>query len=252
MKRYTNKWRMAGLAGVISAGALAVAAAPASATLICPPGVTNKAYCTNVPPIAVTSNASSVGGTTATLNGTSGPGVPNGDVTSFFFQYGLSSATYGNTTATGTVGSCPTGVGKPPYCQGVPAAEDVSAGIGNLAPCTTYHFRIVSTNPDGTTLGNDAVFTTGFAKPVQSWHSPGSVKHHKKFTVRITLTFGANLKIFIRRHGKDVKSVNLGFHNPGTFTTKIRAPKKKGKYQIRLVASTSCGKQTLNRKLRVH
>jgi hypothetical protein len=253
LKRYTHIWRTAGLAGVLTAAAIAVAAAPAGATLICPPGTHNPKYCTNVLPIGVTSDASNLGSTTATLNGVSGPGIPNGDVTSFFFQYGLSSATYGTNTAPGTVGVCPKGVGKPPYCSGVPAAEDVSADVGNLAPCTTYHYRIVSTNKDGTTIGNDKVFTTAFGNPVKSVKlQPGRVKHGKKFKVTITLTLAAHVKIFLRNTSKDLKSFDLGFHNPGTVTKTVKAPKKKGHYTVRIVAATSCGKQTVNKLLRVH
>jgi hypothetical protein len=254
LKRYTHRWRIAGLAGVVSAVAIAVAAAPAGATLICPPGTSNKSYCTNVLPVAVTSNANGLGANTATLNGVSGPGIPGGDVTNYFFQFGLSSATYGQTTSTGTVGTCPSGAGSPSYCPGVPAAEDVSAGVGGLTACTTYHYRIVSTNPDGTTLGNDKVFTSGFAKPISSVKlSPGKVKHGKKFSVKINLKLAANVKIFIRRGGKDVKSFDLGFHNSGSFSKKgIKAPHKKGQYTVRVVARTSCGKQTVNKLLRVH
>jgi hypothetical protein len=40
--------------------------------------------------------------------------------------------------------------------------------IGGLAPLTTYHFRAVATNADGTTTGPDGIFTTGFSPPTSA------------------------------------------------------------------------------------
>jgi hypothetical protein len=37
---------------------------------------------------------------------------------------------------------------------------DVSAGVGDLEPSTVYHYRLVATNADGTTTGEDGTFTT--------------------------------------------------------------------------------------------
>jgi hypothetical protein len=37
----------------------------------------------------------------------------------------------------------------------------VSAALGSLSPNTTYHYRLVATNADGTAFGADATFTTG-------------------------------------------------------------------------------------------
>jgi hypothetical protein len=149
---------MAIVAGLGSMAALALWAVPTEATLVCPPGVTNPAYCTNVPPIAVTKQATHVGQTNATLNGFSGPGVRNGDVTTWHFQYGTTRM-YGTQTPTGTVGFCPPGTTNPLYCT-VPRKQKVSITIGGLMPGTTYHYQIVSTNPDGMTFGAHRTFTT--------------------------------------------------------------------------------------------
>ncbi|UCH21317.1 MAG: hypothetical protein JSU83_22930 [Deltaproteobacteria bacterium] len=95
------------------------------------------------PPGATTGSASSIGSTTATLNGMVNP---NGSPTDYYFEYGLTPS-YGSTTSVNSAGS---GTADVP----------VSAGIGGLDPESTYHFRIVATNSYGTTLGADMLFAT--------------------------------------------------------------------------------------------
>jgi hypothetical protein len=233
---------MASLAGLVTAIALVVAAAPAGATLVCPPGTTNKNYCTNVVPIAGTTAANGVSSTSAVLNGVAGPGIANGDVTSYVFEYGTS-ISYGTKTTPGTVGSCPSGAGAPTYCQGVPAAQSVSAKIVGLAPCTMYHYRVDASNPDGSTSGNDQTFITGFLKPIVSVHHAKKVKHNKKFKISIKLRTRATLTITLKKGRKTVKTVRLGSHT-GVVTTKIKAPKKRGKYTLNVKGAESCGQQT--------
>jgi hypothetical protein len=41
----------------------------------------------------------------------------------------------------------------------------VTASLAALAPATTYHYRVVATNTDGTTAGQDATFTTAPSPP---------------------------------------------------------------------------------------
>jgi hypothetical protein len=158
-----------GLGG--SMAVLALSAAPTEATLVCPPGVTNPAYCANVPPIAITKQATHISETNATLNGFAGPGVRNGDLTTWYFQYGTTTM-YGTQTPPGTVGSCPPGTTNPLYCT-VPKKQKVSITIGGLMPGTTYHYQIVSTNPDGTTFGADRTFTTRCPKGHHDRHNRG-------------------------------------------------------------------------------
>ena len=66
MTRYTHHARTAAIAGLLSAAAFAVPAGPAAATLICPPGSTNRAYCTTevTPPIRSVNAPGSVGHST--------------------------------------------------------------------------------------------------------------------------------------------------------------------------------------------
>lgn len=93
-------------------------------------------------PVAVTQPATNVSATTATLNGTVSP---NGEETTYFFEYGTSAA-YGTKTAPETVKGN--------------AERSVTFAAVNLAPSTTYNYRIVATNPSGTSTGENRTFTT--------------------------------------------------------------------------------------------
>src|SRR4051794_19085406 len=94
-------------------------------------------------PGATTGPVSSVGSTSATVNGTVDP---NGQPTTWYFEYGTSTA-YGSRTASSSAGSGQT-------------ALDVSAAVGGLAAGTTYHYRLVATSSGGTSRGADGLFTT--------------------------------------------------------------------------------------------
>ena len=96
-----------------------------------------------MPPLVRTNPAANVGGQSATLKGTV---TPRGKTTEFFFAYGTTKA-YGQRTPTQTVGA---GNG----------AQQVSQTVGGLRVGTQYHFRIVATNPDGTSSGGDRTFRT--------------------------------------------------------------------------------------------
>jgi hypothetical protein len=95
------------------------------------------------PPVVVTRHATNVTQTSATLNGTVNP---EGQATSYEFQYGTSSA-YGAETPTASAGA------------GTKTIV-VSAMLGALTPNTTYHYRLVATSVNGTTLGHDSSFKT--------------------------------------------------------------------------------------------
>src|SRR5690242_19612634 len=94
-------------------------------------------------PVVVTRHATSVAQTSATLNGTVNP---EGQATSYVFQYGTSSA-YGAQTPSASAGA-----GTKTILA--------SAAIGPLTPNTTYHYRLVATSVNGTTLGHDTSFKT--------------------------------------------------------------------------------------------
>jgi DNA-binding beta-propeller fold protein YncE len=97
------------------------------------------------PPTATTEAATSVKATEATLNATVNP---EGLSTSYYFEYGT-------TTSYGT--KIPT------------TAKEVGSGTSNVAvsqtptgltPGATYHYRVVATNNEGTTNGEDKTLTT--------------------------------------------------------------------------------------------
>jgi len=251
MTRYLR--RLAPLGGLVAAAVVALSATPAGATVVCPPGITPPSpYCKNVKPTAVTGTASNLKGTSATLNGAAGSTVSGGDPTQWFFKYGTSTA-YGKQTPTQTLGACAPGHTPPsPYCT-TPTVTAVSANVSHLAPCTTYHFQLFATNPDGTTPGGDKTFKTHFAKPIKSFKTPGKVKRRHKFKVKFTLNFKAQMKILIKRkNGSVLATYNYGTLRAGTHTEKLKAPKKKGKYTIELIAKLSCGKQSLKNTVKVH
>lgn len=104
---------------------------------------TDQTFTTTAQPVVTTGTASAVGQNGATLNGTVNP---DGKATTYYFQFGKSN-TYGTNTPTQNAGSGTTDVA-------------VHAGIGGLTANTTYHYRLVATNSDGTTYGNDVTFQT--------------------------------------------------------------------------------------------
>jgi hypothetical protein len=102
------------------------------------PGVASAAT-----PLVTTGGAAQVTITTATLTGTVNP---RGLTTSYFFQYGTTTA-YGTRTPSTSAGKGGAGVAA-------------AAQVTGLAPNTRYHYRLLAHNGDGTVAGNDRTFTT--------------------------------------------------------------------------------------------
>ena len=98
-------------------------------------------------PTAVTGPPSQVGQTSAVLNGTVDP---QGQATSYYFQYGTTTA-YGVQTTPASAGS---GSGN----------VSVHSTITGLTPGTTYHYRLVAGNAGGTSQGADETVTVGLAQ----------------------------------------------------------------------------------------
>ena len=94
-------------------------------------------------PVAITEPAQFVAITSAELYGKVNP---RGRATTYKFEYGTTTA-YGSSTASASAGSGATLV-------------SVNQSVSALAPATTYHFRIVATNSEGTTYGADRTFIT--------------------------------------------------------------------------------------------
>lgn len=101
-------------------------------------------------PSATTSAASSVGSTTATVNGTVGDGGQNGsgdpNSSQYFFQYGTDPGLAGasNTSSTAFNGT----------------GQTATTNLTGLTVNTTYYFRVVATNDAGTTYGSILSFST--------------------------------------------------------------------------------------------
>jgi phosphodiesterase/alkaline phosphatase D-like protein/phage gpG-like protein len=96
-------------------------------------------------PTVLTAVVSSVTQTSATLRATVNPN--GGRVSACQFEYGAS-ASYGSSVPCSAL----PGAGSSPVA--------VSAPLGSLSANTTYHFRIVATNPGGASRGTDQAFTT--------------------------------------------------------------------------------------------
>jgi len=94
-------------------------------------------------PIVTTGSASDVERTTATLNGTVDP---EGEATTYFFEYGTTDQ-YGLTTGAEAAGD-----GDQPVA--------VDSDLTGLTANTTYHYRLVAINGSGTARGSDRTFRT--------------------------------------------------------------------------------------------
>jgi hypothetical protein len=92
--------------------------------------------------IVTTNPATNVTASSAILRGSLNP---QGLTTTVYFQYGTTTS-YGHTTA------MQTHTGN--------TFQNIASNIGSLTAHTTYHFRIVAHNSDGTRVGADRTFTT--------------------------------------------------------------------------------------------
>lgn len=101
-------------------------------------------------PEVETGAAAGIGQSAATIEGAINPN--KNTVSSCLFQYGTSDYY-------GAEASCQQSIGAPP------ATTSVSAALSGLEPGTTYHYRLVGTNADGTSYGADETFTTVAGTP---------------------------------------------------------------------------------------
>ncbi len=99
-------------------------------------------------PSVSTGSATGVRASSATLNGSVSP---NGLTTSYHFDYGRTTS-YGSSTGSGSLAAGD-------------SSDSVSKGLSGLAASTTYHYRLVATNSDGTTVGADQTFKTAAPPP---------------------------------------------------------------------------------------
>jgi hypothetical protein len=150
---------------------------------------------------ATTGGVEAVGQNAATLTGAVDP---EGLDTTYYFQYGTSPA-YG--------ASWPS---VPAHAGGGDGGAAVAVGLEGLQPETTYHYRLVASNEDGTTYGADQTFTTAarLVSAVQptplSAPSPAVLAAIKESAKRVTVTVRkqpkrASGRRTRRRQGKDHK-----------------------------------------------
>jgi phosphodiesterase/alkaline phosphatase D-like protein len=93
------------------------------------------------PPLSATGAASGVGQNNATITGVvSSAGLP----TNYGFEIGTGSG-YGQPTGIGTLSS---------------GEESIALTLTGLQPGTTYHYRVVASNADGTVYGSEQALTT--------------------------------------------------------------------------------------------
>jgi hypothetical protein len=119
-------------------------------------------------PTVTTKAASSIASTSARLNGAVNP---NGVATTYYFDYGTSTA-YGSKTAVATVGSGT-------------STKNVSATVTGLRP-GVYHFRLVAMSTAGTSSGSDLTFGSAGPPVVQTGSAQGAS------TTGVTLTGSVN------------------------------------------------------------
>ncbi len=100
-------------------------------------------------PTVATSNATGVASSSATLRGMVNP---KGAATTYWFDYGLSTA-YGSKTPNRSAGS-----GS--------ANSNVNEAVSGLSEANTYHFRLAATNSAGISYGSDRTFATSGGTPV--------------------------------------------------------------------------------------
>jgi hypothetical protein len=117
-------------------------------------------------PSVETKPATTIGETTATLNGVVNP---NGAETKYYFEYGHTTS-YGKKTAEVAVGS------------GTSNLEESKEAIHMIAN-SEYHFRIVAVNTNGTSDGADEVFVTTAKKGLPEIEGPAG-----KFPVKFTFS----------------------------------------------------------------
>ena len=94
-------------------------------------------------PKVSTGGANGVTFNAATLHGTVNP---QGQATTYYFEYGTTRR-YGSRTPDASAGGGSKNVA-------------VHASVGGVTSNTTYHYRIVASNPSGVTSGGDRTFTT--------------------------------------------------------------------------------------------
>jgi hypothetical protein len=172
-------------------------------------------FSTTAMPTAVTGASSAVAATSATLNGTVNP---NGQATSWYFEYGTTTA-YGSTTPSKNAGSGT-------------ASVKVAASVSSLASGTTYHFRLVAKSGAGTTRGADQTFAT---IGVSIRASTLSVVFGQRVTLSGTVSggqAGESVTVYAQRYGESsFRSIATVLTNAGGTWSYAAKPSIRTEYQ---------------------
>jgi len=185
-------------------------------------------------PFAETTAASSVGETTATLNGVVDP---NGAETKYYFEYGTTES-YGKVTAEVSAGSGESNV-------------KVSKAVTGLTKGKKYYFRVVAKNSVGTSQGSSEVFrTTGLGQPTVETKAATEVSistvtlngvvNPEGYATEYRFEYGTTS---VEEHKTEWVSAGSGTTNVAV-STKLTALKVDTKYEFRLEAQNEYGKAT--------
>ena len=129
-------------------------------------------------PVPKISNPVGVSPTQATLRGVINP---NGYITTARFEYGTTTA-YGNSVNV-TLSEA-----------GAISAQSVSATISGLVPMQTYHYRLIATNVDGTSVSSTGSFLATYPPAFAAAPTASDVTYHTaSFSAVVSDTGGGNL-----------------------------------------------------------
>lgn len=169
----------------------------------------DQAFATTGPPAVRTGAAASVTMTAATLTGSVDS---RGHSTSWYFQYGTSTA-YGLRTPTRSQSSAS-------------GERSVSEAVGGLTAGTVYHFRLVATNHRGTSYGADSAFTTAGPAITVAASSP-TVVHGGAVRLTGKVATGRSnetVTVYAQRYGNGsfVAIATVLTNGSGTWTISVR------------------------------
>jgi trimeric autotransporter adhesin len=176
------------------------------------------------PPVVLTGSAQGASTSGVTLTGSVNP---QGNATTWWFEYGLTGS-YGSKTSAKSAGSGSTATG-------------VSAAITKLTAGTTYHYRLVAQSTAGTTHGSDVTFNTIAAISLQS--STTQVVYGAPATLSGTVATrqsGVTVSVLQEAYGQtSFSTLGSVVTGPGgTWSYQVR-PKMQTSYQAKAPEGTS-------------
>jgi hypothetical protein len=228
-----RRMRFAAAIALVACGLLAVAIASA--------GTPTPASAAASAPTVTTGSPGDLGQSSATLSGTVDP---NGQSTTYYFQYGTTTA-YGTQTSPAGVGSGTTPVG-------------VHQAIVGLSPNTTYHYRLVAQSSAGTSNGADQTLTTSTTAQSQTvvlghegFVSPGRIVGAEVGCFHGTTTCSGQLTMshagtVIAQRDYSIPADSGGFQNMELNSAGVQALRSNGVFNLIgvTVTATQTGGQT--------